>query len=227
MYQFYNGWEPPGLPDDNAWEEFRDHEACRVAAMSAFTWMRDGWEVRRLISANVEKGFRFTGALADMQSEKMPMEYWNFWFAVYDLAPCWVSEIDVMSAGFAPHHAFYHQCKAEKFKDSPMPGMVQTLEDYWDAGCMYVTKEACQAAYHIIWHYDEGTWPLPKCGKRILGWDALLRTQAFNCYNAKVGTYAYINNTYRNDRKVLHFPRSCLKYYLREVDSQHVKKETP
>jgi hypothetical protein len=218
MWQFYNGWELPSLPDDNAWEDFRDHEACRVAAITAATWVKDGWEVKRFTTKDVLVGFEFTGALADMQSDKMPLAYWNFWPMAYQKLSwgegMWVSEIDVASFGFTPAEAFYHQCQAEG--KGQLPGMVQTLEDYWDAGCMYVTRDAALAAMCIIDCYDDGTFPLPKCGKRILGWDALLREQARNCYNAKLGTYAYVNNTWRG-RKVLHFPRTCLRPFLQSV----------
>lgn len=235
IYQFYQGWELVNMPTDNAWEDFQNHEALRVAAITGATWEMNGWTVKRLTVDPERKGFKFTGALATMIDPKMPQAYWDVWHELWariiiaEVPGIWVSEIDVANFGYTPAMA-EADAHIASFAKSPLPGMVQTLEGYWDTGCMYVTAAACEQAISIIERFDSGELQLPKCGKRILGFDALLRQYCnhwsylqgifdppYGCYNANVGTYAYINNTWRG-RKLLHFPRSSLRYYLEMVD---------
>lgn len=105
VHIFYNGDElhlMPGPQQDqwNNWPAATD--SCRLFAIAAESWMRNGWTVKRL-SANDAYGFDFIGQL---KNTRYPLNRWALWMKLAQLPadafPMVISTIDVINFGLNP-----------------------------------------------------------------------------------------------------------------------------
>lgn len=116
IHIFYNGHEA-SFPENNDWEKFTGQDAVRTFLITAESWKRNGWDVKRLATlipksdgTSYSTGFdrqEFTGRIA-REGSWFPAAYWQLvakccTLPADDDGEIWIGSYDVVNFGFKPN----------------------------------------------------------------------------------------------------------------------------
>jgi len=216
IFLFFN--HPAKLPagEVDKWNNWDSPDTTKLAWVTADSWRRNGWNVRRMTSVR-DKGLQafsqfepFTGHLRLSQSV-YPLEFFNFWFAARDIIRehhglgQWFLTIDVMNHGFSPTVAEKLVKSAEQQK---RPHMITLQNQHFSASLVYLTEEGCNKAIETIRAYDRGEFPALKSD--LVSDETVIRHYMEKYYaHFRVCWYAAIEEGWEK-AMLLHIPRSVL-----------------
>jgi len=206
IYIHYNAYDflaPPA--QDDCWRNYTNPDSAKMFLVCAESWKRQGWTPVRLDTANVRPGFQFSGVLKD-QPKFYPLELWNIWFKLTELAPCWVTSTDVINFGFI--HPAWDKNVTWNMGDNA-----------WTNAVMHVTPAFCDLVIRTVKAVDSGELPPPK--STIITDENIIR-DCLSSVNSQSGGYyshhwsysrfCYLVNGPANPRcRLVHFPRSILR----------------
>lgn len=202
VYIHYNALDfgaPTGATD--RWHNYTNPDSAKMFLVCAESWRRQGFEPIRLNSHGVT-GFRFKGALNC--AFEYPLEFWNIWFQLLKLAPCFFTSIDVINYGFSNHEC--ERLCLNQYAVRAYPGNMYSLSfnatENWTNACCFVTKEFCENAIDLCYQVDSGKLPIPGCV--VTTDEAILREN-----RDKLGPHL-IYTCYHSRSHLVHYHRSML-----------------
>lgn len=209
IYIHWNGYdfEAPE-PQKDVWCNYQNPDSAKMLLVCAASWRFKGWNPVRLDSSNVKDGFKFTGMLHHGPNTPMlatgqlhyPVELWNVWFMLRDLAPCWVITTDMLNRNFQPEQA--------KQLELDHHGLAISLQKPWTNAAMFVTRWFCMHVIKTIMDVDEGILPMP--AGQIITDEMIIRERNMMQYVCHpIGRFAWVDDKW-DEAQLLHFSRSSI-----------------